>query len=304
MLPKEPPRRPQLGFLYHPPYRIQGISIAGEETFVQIPELDVCFDIGRAARAALASDFIALTHGHMDHSAGLSYYFSQRVFQGMGTGTVICHKTLEQPIHNLMKSWIDIEAQKTPYNVIALEHEQEIEIKNNIFLRAFDTNHTVPSLGFIVLERRSKLKEELVGMPQEQLLKLKSEGKEITRTIEIPLICYTGDTSWGPHFDREDVLNAKILITESTFLEKEHKQRAKIGKHLHLDDIVKLTERSKAEAIILTHLSRRTHIGQARKWINGAISEENKKRVHILMDSRNNRARYEQQQLESEPAEG
>jgi len=295
MLPKEPPRRPQLGFIYHPPYRIQGISIAGEESFVQIPELDVVFDIGRAPRSALISNFVALTHGHMDHSAGLAYYFSQRVFQGMGTGTVLCHKSLEKPIHNLMRAWIDIEAQKTPYNVIPLEHEQEFQIKNNIFLRAFHTNHTAPSLGFVVVEKRSKLKEDLVGLPQEQLLKLKAQGQEITRTIEIPLVCYVGDTAWGPHFDRQDVLNAKILITESTFLETEHKKRAHIGKHLHLDDIVKLTQRSNAQAIILTHLSRRTHIGQARKWINSAIDEKDKSRVHILMDSRNNRSRYEQQ---------
>ena len=30
MLPKEPPRVGQMGFLFVPPYRVQGISIAGE----------------------------------------------------------------------------------------------------------------------------------------------------------------------------------------------------------------------------------------------------------------------------------
>ncbi len=40
MLPKTPPRTGQVGFLYAPPYRIQGISVAGEQTVVQIPELD------------------------------------------------------------------------------------------------------------------------------------------------------------------------------------------------------------------------------------------------------------------------
>src|SRR5690606_8497462 len=83
MIPREPPRRPQLGFLYAPPYRIQGISIAGEETVVHIPELDLCFDIGLAPRAVLPSKYVALSHGHMDHVAGIAYYFSQRNFQGM-----------------------------------------------------------------------------------------------------------------------------------------------------------------------------------------------------------------------------
>ena len=295
MIPREPARRPQLGFLYVPPFRVQGLSIAGEESVVQVPELDVCFDIGRCPRAALTSSYVALTHGHMDHSAGIAYYFSQRQFQGMGLGKLVCHPSLEQPIHNLMRAWIDIEAQRTPYEVIPLKPDGEIEVKNNTYLRAFATNHTVPSLGYVIVERRSKLKPELAGVPQEKLIELKKRGEEITQVLEIPLVCYTGDTAWGPHFDRPDVLNAKILITECTFLEPDHRDRAGVGKHLHLDNIVELLKLSKAESVILTHLSRRTHMGQARKQIDGALSPEDLARVHLLMDNRGNRDRYEQQ---------
>lgn len=298
MVPRDPPRRPQLGFLYLPPFRVQGISIAGEESVVQIPELDTCFDIGRCPRAALSSPYVALTHGHMDHSAGLAYYFSQRYFQGMGVGTVICHPRLEKPIHNLMRAWIDIESQKTPFNVVALEPEQLHEIKNTMYLRAFETDHTVPSLGYTVIEKRSKLKPELQGMPQEQLIALKKKGQEITQILEIPLVCYTGDTCWGKHFDRPDVLDAQVLITECTFLENDHRSRASVGKHLHLDDIVRLLERSKAKAIVLTHLSRRTHLAQAHKQINEAINPEDRKRLFLLMDHRTNRERYNKQQEE------
>ena len=296
MVPRDPPRRPQLGFLYLPPYRVQGISIAGEESVVQLPELDTCFDIGRCPRAVLSSSYVALTHGHMDHSAGLAYYFSQRHFQGMGVGTVVCHPKLEQPIHNLMRAWVDIEAQKTPYNVIALEPDEQIEIKNTLFLRAFETRHSIHSLGFTIVEKRSKLCPELIGMPQEQLVALKKKGQTITRTHDIPLVCYTGDTAWGPHFDRPDVLEAQILITECTFLEEDHRKRAAVGKHLHLDDIVRLLECSKAKAIVLTHLSRRTHLLQAKKQIHDAIKPEDRQRLFLLMDNRNNRERYTQQQ--------
>ncbi|MEX0777060.1 MAG: MBL fold metallo-hydrolase [Phycisphaeraceae bacterium] len=285
-VPKEPPRCPPTCFLYLPPYRVQGISIAGEESVVQVPELDVCFDIGRCPRTALTSKYVALSHGHMDHSAGLAYYFSQRAFQGMGEGTVVCHPDLEKPIHNLMRAWIDIEAQKTPYRVIGLAPDNEVEIKNNIFLRGFATEHRVPSLGYVVLERRSKLKAELAGLPQEELMKLKTAGKAITDQHEIPLVCYTGDTAWGKHFDRPDVLNAKILITECTFLEAEHRGRANIGMHLHLDDIVTLLSKSKAEAIVLTHMSRRTNMGIAKRQVEAAIPAEHRDRVYVLMDNR------------------
>ena len=300
MLPKEPPRRPQLGFLYVPPFRVQGLSIAGEESCVHLPEFDVAFDIGLCPRAALPSKYVALTHGHMDHAAALSYYFSQRVFQGMGTGTVLCPKPLAMPIHRLMEAWVDIENQRTPYHLIAMEPDQEQEVKNNHYLRAFETVHTVPSLGYTLLERRNKLQEQYVGLPQEKLVELKKQGTEISQTLMIPLVCYTGDTAWGPHFDRDDVLNAKVLITECTFMERGHRKRAGVGKHLHLEHILDLLERSTAEAVVLTHLSRRTHIGQVRRALEEAIPDEHRHRVLVLMDNRLNRERYERQTAEAE----
>ena len=53
-------------------YHVIGYSVAGEETVCQIPELDVCFDIGRAPYFCLTSNIVCLTHGHMDHLAGLA----------------------------------------------------------------------------------------------------------------------------------------------------------------------------------------------------------------------------------------
>ena len=303
MIPRQPPRRQPLGFLYLPPYRIQGISVAGEQTVVQVPELDVCFDIGACPRPALTSPYVALTHGHMDHSAAIAYYFSQRQFQGMGVGTLVCPPQLKKPIGQVMAAWVDVEGQRTSYNLAALAPDEELEVKNNIYLRAFDTRHTAASQGYVLLERRSKLRSDLAGLPQEKIVELKKQGETVTQTLEIPLVCYTGDTAWGPHFDRPDVLAAKILITECTFTDPDHRRRAEVGKHLHLDDVVRLLERSTAEAIVLTHLSRRTHIAAVRKQLDQTMAPENLDRVHLLMDSRANRARYEQQARAAEAVE-
>src|SRR5690606_1212982 len=128
----------------------------------------------------------------------------------------------------------------------------------------------------------------------------------ITQTMEIPLAAYMGDTAWGSHFDRPDVLEARVLITECTFLEPGHRSRANVGKHLHLDDIVELLSRSKAEAIVLTHLSRRTNMGIARKFVDEAIPPDQRHRVFMLMDSRTNRAMLEslEQRQDIPPATG
>ena len=300
MLPKEPVRRPQLGFIYAPPFRIQGVSIAGEATAIQIPELDLGFDIGECPRAMLSSNTIALSHGHMDHIAALIYYFSQRHFQGMGTGTVVCHPDLEQPIRGLMDALVGIERQRTPYEIVTLEPEKEIPLKGNVVLRAFSTIHTAPSLAYACVEKRSKLRADLVGMPQEQIVLLKEKGEEITETHEIPLVTYMGDTLWGKHFDRPEVLDAKVLITECTFIEPGHRKRASVGKHLHLDDIVRLLEMSTCETVVLTHLSRRTHLGQARKVLDEALPAQHRDRVLLLMDTRANKQRYERQVAEAE----
>ena len=86
MIPRQAPREGQIGFLYLPPIRVQGISVAGEQTSVSVPEYDIVFDIGLCPRPVISSKILALSHTHMDHVAGLPYYFSQRFFQKLPTG--------------------------------------------------------------------------------------------------------------------------------------------------------------------------------------------------------------------------
>ncbi|MFI4873132.1 MAG: MBL fold metallo-hydrolase [Phycisphaerales bacterium JB061] len=300
MIPKPPPREGQVGFLYCPPFRVQGTSVAGEATTIMIPELDVCFDMGAPLRCALASKYVALTHGHMDHIGGLAYYASQRQFQGMGEGTIVCDKRIAGDVHNMMRGFNDLERQKTPYKLIELDDGEELEVKNNIFLRGFATEHTAPSFGWVLVEKRSKLKPELVGLPQEKLRELKDRGEEITMTLEVPLIANTGDTLPGPHLVRDDIRRAQIVLSECTFFEPEHKSRAKIGMHLHLDDIVEWMGVLECEAMILTHISRRTHLSYVRKRLGEVLKNEDLGRTHVLMDHRACRERYERQAEEAE----
>ncbi|MCA9285776.1 MAG: hypothetical protein KDA22_11205 [Phycisphaerales bacterium] len=294
MPPSMPPREGQVGFLYVPPWRIQGISIAGEETVVQVPELDVCFDIGLCPRIALPSPTVALTHAHMDHIAGLPYYFSQRIFQKLGTGRCVCHPKVAGPLQSMMQSWVELELQRTPHEIVPLAPEEQIEIKNNVNLRAIEVSHTSPSLGYAVIERRSKLREEFLNLPQERLRELKGQGQEITKTLEIPLIAVTGDTEVGPFLFRDEFAKAQVVITECTFFEPDHRGRAKVGRHMHVEDLVALLQVWQAKTIVVTHISRRTTIGFARQRLE-ELAPEHSERVLFLMDHRANRARYERQ---------
>lgn len=303
MLPKPPPREPSLGFLYIPPYRIFGESVAGEGTCLQVPELDLGFDIGSCPRAILPAKHLAVTHGHMDHIGALAYFCSQRRFQGMGNAKIICDSRIAPAIKRMMEGYVELERQRTPYDLIPLLPDQPYEIKNNIFLRGFETEHTCPSFGYVVSERRTKLKPEFLELPQDKLRELKDRGIEITRSFEIPLIAYTGDTAPGPHLIREDVRKAKIIITECTFFEPDHKDRAKVGMHMHIDNVAEWLRVLECEAIILVHVSRRTELSYARERVAQIAGEKAANKVHILMDYKTNKARYEQQLLDAESRE-
>ncbi|MBA4028919.1 MAG: hypothetical protein C0475_07260 [Planctomyces sp.] len=299
MLPKPPPREASLGFLYLPPYRVIGTSVAGEATAVQVPELDICFDMGVCPRPMLACKYVAVSHGHMDHIGGLAYYCSQRYFQGMTPGTLICSKEIEPAVRRMLEGYNDLERQRTPYELIAVEPEQTVEIKNNIFLRAFQLDHTAPTLGFSIYERRSKLKPELVGLPQEKLVEMRDRGDEITRTLEIPVMAYVMDTAPGPALVREDVRKAPLLVTECTFFEPDTRDRAKAGMHLHVKDIAECMRFWEAQSVVLGHVSRRIHLLEARKQITLALGRAKAERVFFLMDSKFNKERYERQQMDA-----
>jgi len=303
MIPKPPPREGSLGFLFIPPFRVQGVSIAGESTCVQVPELDTCFDLGTCPRAMLPSKYVALSHGHMDHVGGVAYYCSQRQFQGMGTGTIICSAEIGPAVRKMMAGYQDLEQQRTPYDLIEMRHGEEHEIKNNIFIRIFPTEHTSPSSGYAIVEKRSKLKPEFYELPQEKLREMKDRGEDITRIVEVPLVAYTGDTLPGPHLLREDVRKAQIVISECTFIEPDHKERALVGKHMHLDDVAEWLRVLECEKLVLTHLSRRSNMVEARKRLARLVKPEQAEKVEFLMDHRHNRVRYERQAMEAERLE-
>lgn len=279
--------------LAHQDIEVLGYSLAGEETYFVLPRHNIGFDFGRCPRDVLTVDHVFLSHGHTDHAAGLAYYFSQRMFIDNAPGNAYVPAPLVEPLRELLALWGDIDGHRPPGQIIAAEPEQEIEVRRDLFVRPFAVNHQCRSrgqrfaaLGFAAVEVRKKLKEEYQGLMGPQIVELKQRGVEIERRVEMPLVTYCGDTGPGAFFDRDDVRQAQVLLLECTFIEAEHRERARAGNHLHIEHLREIVPQLNNELIVLTHLTRRTHVSDARAALERTLPASELERVKFLAEFR------------------
>lgn len=274
-------------------FRILGRTRAGEETLFVVPEFNVGFDLGRAPREIVDANHVFLSHGHMDHAAGVAYYFSQRMFIDNAPGNLYVPRGLEEPIQQLLKIWGDIDGHEPPANVHVATPGEDIYLNRNLLVRPFEVVHparrrdgrVIQSLGYAVVEQRRKIYEEYSNLTGPQIVELKKQGVEISRVVEFPLVTYCGDTGPGEYLNLPHVREARVLLLECTFIEGGHLDRARAGGHMHLSDLKQILPSLENDRIFLTHLSRRTPLPLARKLVEAEFGAEYGDRLRIFMDA-------------------
>ena len=262
---------------------VAGYSVAGEETVIVVPELDVCFDIGKCPREALTVNHVLLSHGHMDHVAGLPYYFAQRDFQGMATGTVLVPANLVDPLEDLMRAWGRVEGHVPPHRFVGMTDGDEYEIRRDLIVRAFGVRHVRGALGFSVIEVRRKLKSQFLGLTGREIVELKDKGVEISDRKEYARVAYLGDTCADNYADLPHVADAGVLLLECTFFDGDHTTRARAGKHIHVADLPAVLRGMNNEHVVLVHVTRRTNMAQARKILRATLDDDVVDRIVFLM---------------------
>ncbi|OQU84745.1 hypothetical protein SORBI_3004G116900 [Sorghum bicolor] len=202
-------------------YPVDGVSIGGQETCVIFPTLSLAFDIGRCPQRAVSQEFLFVSHGHLDHIGGLPMYVATRGLFRLRPPTIFVPACLRELVERLFEVHRAIDQSELNHNLVPLEVGEEYEFRRDLKVRAFRTYHTIPSQGYVIYSVKQKLKQEFIGLPGSEIKHLKLSGVEITNTVSTPEIAFTGDTTADFILDPDnaDVLQAKILVVESTFLD-------------------------------------------------------------------------------------
>ena len=270
--------------LKHGDLTIEGYSRAAVQTYWRVPELKLGFDLGAQPWSFMGTETWFVTHGHLDHIAALPVYVARRRMMKMTPPKIYMPAETIEPMQKILRLFTRLDRGRMPCELLAIAPGEEVEISRELIVSACATRHTLPSLGYVVWDRRRKLKPEFQHLSGEQIRDLRLAGTEVTAEVRQPLVAYLGDSSPPGLDDNPAMYEAKVLICEMTFVAPEHR-KDKIHKfgHMHIDDLIERRERFKNELIIAAHLSTRYHANTVRNAVAKALPDMLGGRLHLWL---------------------
>ncbi|MAR12244.1 MAG: metal-dependent hydrolase [Blastopirellula sp.] len=270
--------------IVHNGLTIEGYSRAAVQTYWRIVEMKVGFDLGAHPWDFMGTQTWFVTHTHLDHVASLPVYVARRRMMKMDPPTIYLPSHAIDNVEQVLRAFSRLDRGRLPCELIGVEPGDEIELSRELVVTAHATKHTIPSLGFIIWERRKKLKEEYRQLSGDQIRDLRLAGTEVSMEHRIPMVGYLGDSA-PPGLDRNpEFYRTKVLICEMTFVAPGHRKE-KIHKHghIHLDDFVERKDRFENELIIASHFSTRYHDRQIRRFVEKALPDMLGGRLHLWL---------------------
>jgi ribonuclease Z len=270
--------------LQHKGLTIEGYSRAAVQSYWRVPELKLGFDLGAQPWSFMTTPTWFITHTHLDHVAALPVLVARRRMMKMEPPTIYLPAEAVEGVELLLRAMQRLDRGRLPAKLVGLEAGDEVELSRELVVKAFATKHTLPSLGYLVWERRKKLKPEYQGLTGEQIRDLRLSGVEVSAELRLPKVAYLGDTA-PPGLDAmPETYRAQILILEMTFVAP-NERAALIHKfgHTHLDDLVARADRFENEVIIASHFSTRQHPDQIQRIVEKRLPDSLKGRLKIWL---------------------
>lgn len=270
--------------LVHKDLTIEGYSRAAVQTYWRIPELKVGFDLGAQPWAFMGTPTWLVSHTHLDHIAALPVYVARRRMMKMEPPTIYLPEAAVEYVDRILKLFTRLDRGRMPCTLKPTRPGDEIELSRELVVTVSATKHTVPSLGFIVWERRRKLKPEYQALSGDQIRDLRLAGTEVTEERRIARVAYVGDSSPEGLDACPAMYEAQVLITELTFVAPRHR-KDKIHKfgHMHLDDLIERRGRFRNELVVASHFSTRYHQQQVRHCVSQALPDMLDGRLHLWL---------------------
>jgi ribonuclease Z len=283
-MPDDTPRIENAPYLVHRHggLTIEGWSRAGIQSYWRIPELRVGFDLGAIPWDFTHTSTWFVSHGHIDHLVALPALLARRAMLKYPPPAIHVPAEVVIPVQTMLSAWESLDAARQACSIVGMRAGDRVPISDDHTVTAFATAHPVPSRGYVVWERRFKLKEEYVGLSATQLKELRESGTTMTREIQVPLVCYTGDTGPAGLDGDPAIYEAQVLITELSFARPEHsRERIHAYGHLHLDDFVERADRFQNELIIVAHVTSRDEPADFQRWANERLPAALRDRVKV-----------------------
>lgn len=277
-------------------YTLKGFSISGLATYVQVPELDICFDMGECPLSAVPVRHVLLTHAHGDHARCLLRHRALRGMLGMqGEAVYIIPKPIIESFHALAKADALFEGVSEedyiPPNTVSMDGGDslyELPYRKGVFIKSFTVEHRgIPSLGYTVMNRRKKLKEIYLNLPGQEIAKLRQNGIEINDESDVPLMTFIGDCTVESLYKEKHIWKSPILMIEATFVDPSDRELAGKRGHTHIDEIGEvLREFEKEELpehIVLKHFSMKVSKAEIAAAVERSIPDSAKSRIRIFL---------------------